>query len=323
MKATIHIPEWATFILSDHTDMDRNPQNVDATKVSKFSLTLPDDVYFEYAFIDESGELRPDPLNELKADNPWFPDMSALLGPTYQAAPLATPSQEAAGTLKRVRIVSNHLAQTRRLISYTPLGYEAEPLPVIYIQDGVAYYRIAKLAEVLETLLIEKAIRPAHLVFIEPIDRTVEYSYNPAYQAFMIEEVIPYFSQELQVTNERMLMGASLGGLVSATLALKYSELFSTLVTQSGAFLGHPENKDFYRAEESWVLSQVQRSDALNFRWYLDTGTLEWLVDINRNIAALLEAKGYDFFYAERHAGHNWVNWRNGVGNALRYALKL
>ena len=72
MKLQITVPEWATAVVSDLTDMDRNPHPVDAGKVSSFALTLPDDMYFEYAFLDEAGKMRADPECETRADNPWY-----------------------------------------------------------------------------------------------------------------------------------------------------------------------------------------------------------------------------------------------------------
>jgi len=321
MNADITVPDWATHILSDLTDLERDPHPVDASQVSKFTLELPNDVYFEYGFRDEEGNLKADPTNNLEADNPWYPNLSALTGPDYTPDAYADPEVKAEGRVLRKRLESQALDQTRRVTLYTPKGLEDEALPAIYVQDGTAYYRIARLADVLETLLQQEKVRPAHLVFIEPKDRTAEYRFNPDYRTFVTDEVIPRVEDELNVTDERVAMGASLGGLVSATLALHHPELFSTVVAQSGAFIGSPEEPDFYRGETSWVLSELKERDTLDLRWYTETGTLEWLTDINRQVRDVLEEKGYDHAYDERNAGHNWTNWRNGLGKALQFAL--
>ena len=150
MNVTIHIPDWATHIVSDHTDMERDPHPVDASKVAKFSFELPDDAYFEYAFLDADGKMRADPQNETKADNPWYPNASAVLGPDYRADPYADIKEKlATGETRRHRLESAHLNQTRRLTFYTPKGFENASLPCVYVQDGTAYFRIAKLNEVL------------------------------------------------------------------------------------------------------------------------------------------------------------------------------
>jgi enterochelin esterase-like enzyme len=318
VNVTVSIPIWAKFIVSDFTDMDRSPQAVTSETLS---FELPDDAYFEYAFLGADGAMQPDPNNSVKAENPWYPNASAVIGTSYKVDAYATPTVQAEGRVLRLRLESTFLMQTRRMIVYTPKGYENQALPVTYAQDGVAYYRIAKLAEVLEQLLSEDSIRPAHLVFIEPFDRTAEYCFNPTYRSFMTDELVPQIDKELQTTSERVVMGASLGGLASATLALEHSNLFQTVITQSGAFLGSPTELDFYKGKTSWVLETVQERERLPIRWYTEVGTLEWLTDINRNVHDVLVSKGYDHTYAERNAGHNWVNWRNGLAAALKFAL--
>lgn len=321
MTVDFVIPDWATHIVSDFTDMERDPYKVDSSKVGKFSLDLPDDVYFEYAFLDEDGAMRPDPHNATRATNPWYPGISAILGPHYTPDPYANPSVEAQGRVLRERIDSTALAQTRRVLLYTPKGFEGEPLPTVYVQDGTAYYRIARLADVLETLLQEGAARPAHLVFVEPADRAEEYRFNPAYRTFVSDELASFVDAKLATTDERVVMGASLGGLVSATLGLERPDLFRTVVAQSGAFLGSPDELDFYRGTTSWLLEQLTSRPKLDLRWYTDVGTIEWLTSVNHRVHEALLDKGYDHVFETRNAGHNWTNWRNGLGGALRFAL--
>ena len=332
MDLSIKVPDWAAYVVSDLTDMERRPQKVNSKSIRAFKLKLPDDCYFEYAFVREgridspaaiaAKELEPDPENPQKADNPWYPGISAVNGPKYQADPLANPQLEPKGKVRRFRLESKHLSETRRIMSYTPAGFETEPLPIIYLQDGVAYYRIAKLPEVLESLIAE-GYPAAHLVFIEPNDRAKEYRYNDCYQAFMLQELLPFIENELITSEQRIAMGASLGGLMSTILAIKHPELFQTVVSQSGAFIGSPEEPDFYSGKTSWVLESLRAKERLALRWYVDTGTLEWLYGINKELAQILKAKGYDMRYAERNSGHNWVTWRNGLGDALRFALSV
>jgi enterochelin esterase family protein len=318
VNVRVSIPEWAKFVVSDFTDIDRNPLPIIDPH---YDIELPDDAYFEYGFLDADNKLQPDPNNPVKADNPWFPNLSAITAPHYKADTYANPTVKAEGRVLRPRLESSFLKQTRRMIVYTPKGFDNHALPVIYVQDGIAYYRIAKLAEVLEQLLQENKVRPAHLVFIEPIDRLVEYRFNSSYCSFITKELVPLVDEELQTTSERIVMGASLGGLVSAVLALEHPALFQTVVTQSGAFLGSPTEPDFYRGKSSWVLETLQQREHLPLRWYTEVGTIEWLTSVNRNVHEVLLQKGYEHVYAERNAGHNWTSWRNGLGNALKFAL--
>ncbi|MEX2535478.1 MAG: alpha/beta hydrolase-fold protein [Trueperaceae bacterium] len=323
MQPEIVIPDWATHTLSDHTDMDRSPHPVDASRVSSFRLELPDDVYFEYAFIDEEGKVRADPENDLRGENPWFADVSAIKGPAYEPNRYASlPEESAGGALDRHRIESSHLEGVRRVNVYTPKGRAKETLPLVLVQDGTAFLRLAGLHRILEALLDEGWVRPARLAFIEPADRTKEYGFDESYREFTLGELLPFLEANYPMSQERILLGASLGGLVSATLALLCPNEFSALATFSGAFLGTPDEREFYRSERSWVLDRVRERPKLPLRWYAEVGTIEWLTSVNRELHEALVEKGYAHDYRERNAGHNWTNWRNGLASALEFVLE-
>ncbi|MEZ4630868.1 MAG: alpha/beta hydrolase-fold protein [Deinococcales bacterium] len=320
-RVKIAVPAWAKWIISDFSDWDRNPQEV--TKLAPegvWEVELPLEAYFEYAFMDEWGQVRADPENQEVAENPWTKEARAIWGPEYRASE-ASWGVEVGGRLERHRLPSIHLQQNRRLMTYTPLNHQTQNLPLIILQDGVAYYRFAKIHLTLEKLLAEQKIRPAHLLFLEPLDRSLEYPYFEPYQHFVVEEALPFIQDKLPLTGEKILMGASLGGLVSSLLLWHYPEHFHSLVSQSGAFLGSPQNKDYYRSQHSWFLERIRQEEKRDFRCYLEVGQFEWLHNINRDIYKTLQAKGYDCLYRERPAGHNWVNWRNGFAEALSFAL--
>lgn len=332
MHVSISVPAWVDAIYSDLSDWHRNPQAAKETLEQArqtgdtWQLELPDDVYFEYAFVDADGEQQPDPENDNQADNPWYPAARVVTGPDYQPDPYAELTRSelddaSLGEVQRGRLESRHLNERRRYTIYTPKGHEGTPLPTVYVQDGVAYYRYAKLQVVLEALLAERRIHPAHLVFIEPTDRNVDYSFNEHYWAFVEDEIISDVEETVACDSERVAMGASLGGFVSACIAWHTPHLFDSVVAQSGAFLGTPEHRDAYAAKESWLLEAIKREPAKPLRWYLSCGTMDWLLDVNRNIAEVLKQKNADVTYIERNAGHNWATWKDDFASALTFAL--
>ena len=115
MNLRLTVPEWATHVVSDLTDMDRNPHPVDAGRVSSFTLSLPDDVYFEYANLDAQVKMRADPGRAERADNPWYAEVSAVTGPDYRPDRYANPVDLPTGETKRLRLESRVLSGTRRL----------------------------------------------------------------------------------------------------------------------------------------------------------------------------------------------------------------
>jgi len=64
MKLRIEPPEWATQLISDLTDMDRDPLPLAGRENEIFEYDLPDDVYFEYGFRHPDGRILGDPSNE-------------------------------------------------------------------------------------------------------------------------------------------------------------------------------------------------------------------------------------------------------------------
>jgi len=323
MQVTIDVPPWAKRVASDLTDMDRAPQPVDPEHASPLTLDLPDDVYFEYGFLDGEGRLRADPANPRRAENPWYRELSALTGPTYRPDALAgPPAPAAAHAVDRLRVASEALQQQRRVIVAGPGGLEDAELPWLLVQDGVAFYRLARLADVLAALVAAGEARPARIAFVEPVERAREYAFHPAYRTFVERELLAELKGRYRSSGELIALGASLGGLFSATLALERPDLVSAVATFSGAFLGGPDDRDFYGSERSWVARALEERGACGLRWYAACGTLEWLTGVNRRVARALRAAGADHAYAERNAGHNWTNWRNALADALRFVLR-
>jgi enterochelin esterase family protein len=322
MELIIKPPGFARSLVSDLTDMHRSPRPLDGAG-EPLTFSLPDDVYFEYAFLDEAGKMRADPANPLWADNPWYAEVSAVTGPAYAPDPfyLQAAARPDAGQLDRWRLESAALGQLRRVTIWTPAGAQDAALPAILVQDGQAFMRIGQVTRVLDALLAAGRVPPVRLVLIEPVDRETEYMWSEAYQAFVLDELLPQLAERTPGVTGLYLLGASLGGLASATLALARPGLFSGVATLSGAFLGSPAQRDAYASDESWLLEQIRGGAALPGRWFIATGTIEWLAEVNRDAATALQQRGVQLEFQERHAGHNWTNWRNLLAGALTHLL--
>lgn len=320
MRVSLVAPDWATHLLSDLTDWQREP--VPVSRLRPFDL--PDDAYFEYAWLDAEGRRREDPANANPRLNPWWPYACHLTGPDYRADPDAEAAAGAAarGRTLRLEVPSKVLGQTRHALIYTPAGHADQALPLVLFQDGKAYYGWGRVPQVCDRLLARGQIGPAHLVFVPPRERTPEYFFNPAYRDFLRRELLPAVGARVALSGRMVAWGASLGGLLSAQLAWESAGGFDSVVAQSGAFLFSPETRDadpFHGAEAfaGVVVSGPQQP----IRWYLECGTLEWLLPSNRRLADVLGNRGYDVRLVTRNAGHNWINWRQGIAEGLRFAL--
>jgi enterochelin esterase-like enzyme len=319
MLVDLKAPAWATHFLSDLTDWQKGP--VPVAQMRPFNL--PDDAYFEYAYQDAAGERRPDPDNPNPRLNPWWTYACNLTGPDNRPHPLAgLAGVRPRGRVLRLEIESRLLEESRRLMVYSPAGQADSVLPVILFQDGKAYYGWGKVPLIMDRLLEDGLIRPAHLVFLPPRRRTPEYAFNAVYRQFIVVEVLQELEGRIACSGERVAWGASLGGLLSAQLAWENPHLFQKVVTQSGAFLFSEDMdlKNPFAGGESFR-KQVLDGPSRDIAWHLDCGTLEWLAPSNRNLHAALEEKGARASLVLRSAGHNWTNWRNGIPEGLLFAL--
>ncbi|MDF1522048.1 MAG: alpha/beta hydrolase-fold protein [Trueperaceae bacterium] len=322
MRLEIRVPDWARSVYSDLTDMHRAPHPVDAGKVARFTLELPDDVRFEYAFVDGDGRVRADPDRGANGANPWYPEVTEVRGPAYRPHPLADPpASEPAWRVRRHKLASRASGGDRRVTVVSPPDV-AGPLPVVVLHDGVAYQRLARAADVLAELVRQGRGRPAHLAFLEPGDRQVEYAWDERHVRFVHDEVRPLVAEHHATGAGWWALGASLGGLAAATLALHAPEDWTGIVAQGGAFLGTPDDRRHHGTDASWLADRLEGGAGAHLRWVLDVGRLDWLHPVNQRVRDALADHGADVAFAERSAGHNWGCWRDGLADALTIALR-
>jgi len=319
MRIDLTPPRWATHLQSDLTDWQR--ARVQIEKLIPFDI--PDDAYFEYAYTDAEGVRRPDPHNENPRLNPWWEFASNISGPDYRPDPWVVPTGvRPRGRVLRMRIESKILNQERHILVYSPAGRSEEDLPLVLFLDGKAFFGWGRVPQVLDRLLEAGEIEPAHLIFVPPRQRTEEYAFNPDFREHLRQELLPAVEARVRCDGRRTAWGASLGGLLSAQLAWEWPDLFQKVVTQSGAFLFSPDmdrSNPFVGGES--LLAQVLAEDLPPLEWHLDCGTLEWFLGSNQRLAKALVEKGSVARLVTRNAGHNWVNWRNGLAAGLRFAL--
>lgn len=315
MEVDLYAPGWATHLISDLHGWQRSPLPV--TELGPFDL--PDDAWFEYAWLDAEGTPRADP-DGVPAENPWWDYACRIAGPGWREEPdVPAAATRPRRRLRGHRFDSRHLGPQRRLYTYSPAGAET-PGPALLIHDGKGFWHHGRCGALADALLASGRIRPVHLVFLQPESRTREYAFNPAHGAFVIEEVLPYLSRQLAVAGRPVLLGASLGAVAAADLALAHPGLFGAVGALSGAFLMAPDDAppDPFAGGE-WLLDRIRAGDGRDLRWSLDCGTLEWLLPAHRRLCAALAAGGHAHRCVTRNVGHNWTGWRNALPAALLY----
>ncbi len=202
---------------------------------------------------------------------------------------------------------------TRKIKVYLPPSYEKskERFPVLYFQDGTEYFLKAKAAEQQGNLVKAGKIKPFIMVFVDPKDRMKEYWANDDYAKFLATEVVPMIDAKYRTIKNRegrAILGASLGGITSVWVGLKYPETFARIGGQSSSFWVDNER----------VVKELAKLDAAKtkFRFYFDDGTLEGVED-TRRVNVMLRGKGFPVVYVEGETGHNWTSWRDRLADAF------
>jgi predicted alpha/beta superfamily hydrolase len=209
------------------------------------------------------------------------------------------------------------LANARDVLVWLPPGYDSEPgrrYPTLYLHDGASPFVIWRIDEIAKPLIASRVIEPLIIVFIpnggSEEDRFNEYTPTrprnakaggqaDAYGRALVEELKPLIDstyRTLPDASNTALGGASLGGLVSLYLGLKYPDVFGKLALISPSV---------WWDDRMIVRSVKALKSRPALRIWLDVGTKESPVAIGdaRQLRDALVRKGWavngDLAYSE------------------------
>lgn len=239
----------------------------------------------------------------------WMPD---YIDESFQKV----PSDIQRGTITKQSFYSSFLRQERELYIYTPPKSGDTPLPILLVNDGREAITIGHFNTVLDNLINDNIINPCAAVFIPPHDRMYEYPESADYLSFVAKEVLPFAKTVLTRANvptsdlvsDIAVTGASLGGLVSTKIALKFPEAFGVCIPQSPSYWWN--HGDIYRSHDL--------RNAHRIRFILQTGTICDARQLTLRMLGKLQQLGASVEYQEYHQGHTWGNWRSNFANAIR-----
>ena len=271
-------------------------------------------------WVDSTWKL--DSLNPRKArggygenSDLWMPDYSS---PSTSEFRPDIPR----GTIDTIWFSSKHLNRRYPVLVYTPPGTKRrQRLPVVYVTDGGEYISLGKMNNVLDNLITEGRIRPVLGVFVDPRtdprnaatnERMTDYSANTKFLDFLEKELAPYIETKYPAArraDDRLIMGASMGGLISTYAVLKRPQFFHNCAAQSPAYL----------MADSAVIQLLKTKRTVKANIYIDTGTISDTQIEARRVKRMLQDKGARLIYAEYPEGHNWTNWRARLENIFQY----
>lgn len=225
------------------------------------------------------------------------------------------------GRIDTIRFESKILKRTHPVLIYQPFTKLTKNLPVVYVNDGGEYLSIVKMNNVIDNLISSNRIKPLLGVFIDPRTdpsapetnmRMKDYSASEDYLRFLTDELVPFIDENYPTSKnpkDRLIMGASMGGLISTFVSYKRPDVFKNSAAQSPAYMG----------ADAYVVAMIAEGGYTDINVYIDTGILQDTKIESRIVKALLLERGIKINYAEYPEGHNWTNWQARLDDILEY----
>lgn len=196
---------------------------------------------------------------------------------------------------------------------YDPPGVSDDtPAPVVIVFDGDVWSTQHSLPTTLDNLIVDGAIPGVRAVLLGAggvSTRWSELGVDSPASARLVAEVLDWATDRLAVSNERVVVGQSLGGLAALRAGLSRPDLVSGVVSHSASL---------------WIddLAGLVTGAAHTTRFYLSHGTQEWVLDpLHRTLARQLDAAGATLSAVPVNGGHDYAWWRGGIADGLRWVL--
>jgi enterochelin esterase-like enzyme len=296
------------------------------------SIDMPPESRVEYQFEIVRGETREshvnDPLNPRLAHGP-FGASSVCAATGYVVPEWTLPDPEArSGELVEEVLQSRALRRQVRFKVYVPARFL--PLvhhPLLIVHDGEDYLQYASMKTVLDNLIHRGEIADLVVAFVPPGNRLVEYANHAPHARFIARELVPYLSESyplLGAPSGRTLMGSSFGGIASFSTAVRYPDVFGSLLLQSASLVFTDIAFDHgggavFDPVVKFVNTFRAKPRRVADRIYQSCGMYEPLITPNRSMANVFSDAGMEVRYREARDGHNWENWRDRLREALTW----
>jgi enterochelin esterase-like enzyme len=273
---------------------------------------LPCNTRSDYKFVVDGEEVI-DADNPLKSEG-GFGFNSELIMPCFHYPTAVNFHRNIPhGEIKKFTINDSiYFRYKRDMYLYLP-HRPVNNMPVIVFQDGLEYILFGSAKNTLDYLIYKKEIPKVAAIFIDirKENRIKEYSSHSKYSEFLSKLILPYIEKKSGMKfSEKYAAGVSLGGFIAIDALVKYPDIFSGAISQSGALL-FPEDMDFTPLKGKLL--------------YIDAGRFETHMDIsmdtfytNKFFEKKFKKAGANVIFKKWNDGHSWGNWKAHLPVALK-----
>jgi len=288
-----------------------------ANNVWEYKCPLPSPEIYTYNFIVDGTAVN-DPQNILvQRDGTRFLNM--LIVPGARTENYGEANQR--GTVRYMWYDSPSLGLNRRMVVYTPYGYENNPkakYPVLYLLHGgggdeEAWTSMGRAAQILDNLIEKGLAKP--MIVVMPNGNagqqaaatlnvaTKQVSEQNAYVNSLVKEIIPFIEKNFRAipkADSRAIAGLSMGGGHTLNATALYPGTFGYIC---------PLSIGSQRSEQLDAQLQGIKKAGYKLYWF-GCGKEDFLWQSAQQLDAALTANGLEHTFFVSDGGHVWANWR-------------
>jgi enterochelin esterase-like enzyme len=241
------------------------------------------------------------------------------------------------GTVQSVAYKSKALGTERKMVVYTPPGYEQSDLryPVLYLLHGAgstetSWTERGKAQVIIDNLIADGKIKP--LVVVMPFgfaaqraagaargDASENKMQREGFAKDFFEDVVPLVDSKYRVyadRDHRAIAGLSLGGAQALALGLTHLDLFSRIAAFSPA-MGASNNPATGGVDFETVLTDSARiNNQVKFLW-VSCGFEDTLFASIRDFSEQLSKHKIEHIYRVTGGAHVYPVWQNNLNEVL------
>ena len=320
---------WMANPFTDVVDMAKGEGGV-----WEITIDAPTPEIYTYSFVVDGVPVN-DPLND-KVQRDGTRYLNMLFVPGERSENYFEAGKH--GSVTSRWYDSSSLGYSRRMMVYTPYGYEKNPkakYPVLYLLHGgggdeEAWTSMGRAAQILDNLIEKGLAKPMIVVMpngnpnqraagtlglpVEPMDRQ-DPKWQNAYVTSLVKEIVPFIDKEYRTVAKasgRAIAGLSMGGGHTTSATILFPGTFDYICPLSCGI-----------RESDHLDADLQGIKKAGYKLYwVGCGTDDFAWPGTEILDKALTRNGLEHTLFASAGGHVWANWRLYLNTFARLLFK-